>query len=105
LKIISIILIVAGILLLIYRFDYGTWDPRQIPPKLVCYARTYNKSITPPQLLTGNDKPTHLVIFSLNILTGKRVYLTQRKGRNVPTVIYLYLGNGKYQSYSLSGGP
>ena len=87
-----------------YRYFYGEWNPFISPDRIECYGRRYYISHNSPKKLIGKEKPSYL-INSLNILTGKRLYTTYPKGEFVPTVIFLDIGNGMYQTYALSGGP
>lgn len=102
--IMPIMFFILLVLLTGYRYFYGTWNPLVSPDRIECYGRRYNKSHSSPKVLIGDEKPTY-PISSLNILTGKRLYSTSLKGEFVPTVIFLDVGNDKYQLYSLSGGP
>lgn len=83
-----------------YRYFYGVWDPSILPDRIECYGRRYYISNNSPGLLSESYS-----IKSLNILTGKRLYTSHPKEEFVPTVIFLDIGNGMYQAYSLSGGP
>lgn len=101
--IIPVLLLTLMVLLTGYRYFYGEWNPFVSPDRVECYSRRYYKSGNPKEL-TEKERPS-CSINSLNILTGKRLYSSEPKGEFVPTVIYLKVGDGKYQTYALSGGP
>lgn len=105
-KIKVIIPIILFILLLItgYRYFYGGWNPFISPDRIECYGRRYYISHNSIKTFSSNKKSLYQ-IKSLNILTGKKLYSEFPKGEIVPTVILLDIGNDKYQTYTLSGGP
>lgn len=87
-----------------YRYFYGEWNPFISPDRIECYGRRYYISHNSAKAFIGKEKPSY-PINSLNILTGKRLYTTEPKRAFVPAVIFLDMGNGRYQTYELSGGP
>lgn len=110
-KIFKVILIVAlliSFLLILNRFFYGTWNVFGYPNRIQCFGRRYYKS---QQTLDFHTKvPEGFVlprypVYSLNLLSGKRIYIAYPKGEFVPTVIFLYVRDGVYVPYALSGGP
>jgi hypothetical protein len=102
--IISIAFSIVLILLIKNRYSFGIWNPFSLPDRIECYNRRYYISSFPPQILNANEKPVYPISSSDN-RTGKNLYTKDTKGEYVPTVIYLKMTNGKYQSYVLSGGP
>jgi hypothetical protein len=68
---------------------------------VICYGRIYYPSTLPAEEFVGQK---HLGSW-VHLLTGKKIYLFEPREKYVPTVIYVYYGNGTYKAYSLSGGP
>ena len=92
------------IFLAIYRVLYGIWNPFVPPDRVDCYGSRYYVSHNSPVVFAESERPCFL-IHSPNLLMGKRLYSKYSGGEFVPTIIYLYIGNAKYQIYELSGGP
>jgi len=102
--IIIIVFTIFGLLIPANRYFYGNWNPLEPPEKIYYSNRIYYKSETLPKTFVGYDKPSY-PLYSLNWIFGKKIYSEHPRGKYVPTVIYLYIGNSSYQTYSLSGGP
>lgn len=102
--IIPLAILIILIALTAYRYYYGIWNPFMAPDRINVYGRRYHVSHIAPTVLTGPKKPTY-PIYSVNLISGKMLYMNNPKGEFVPTVIYLYVGSGNYQTYELSGGP
>lgn len=111
-KVIKVILTASLLISLIFpinRYFYGTWNVFDEPERIQCFGRRYYKSERTINFHYNIFIGRHLLpsypAYSLNLITGKRIYTIEPKGKFVPTVIFLYAGNGRYVSYSLSGGP
>lgn len=85
------------------RAEFGVWNPNSLPDRMQCYKRSYHLETTPPQTLTGKERPSYS-IRSTDNQTGKELYTKEPKGELVPTEIFLKTADGKYQAYVLSGG-
>jgi len=100
----SVTFFIVLALLIRNQSSFGVLNPFNLPDRLECYNRRYYISTFSPNIFNENEKPVHPISSSDN-KTGKDLYIHERKGKYVPTVIYLKLNNGKYQSYELSGSP
>lgn len=104
-KIYVLTAVIIAVLLLIVsnRYYYGVWNPFSNPDRIELFGRRYYKSIK-TENFTENNRPKYFV-YSFNLLAGKRIYLSESKGKYVPTVIYLRVNKNSYIDYELSGGP
>lgn len=105
-KILMITFCVVLILLTVYRYSYGIWNPFVLPDRISCYGRRYYMALRKPQI-EKIDKEKLYEIKSLNILTGKRLYTTRPNTKRGDFIagIYLETGIDEFQAYSIAGGP
>lgn len=101
--VVTFIIIFILIILLSNRYIYGNWNPFAIPSRIACFHRIYSPS-SETVILSGADKPVYSASI-VNLFLGKQIYMKNRKGDIVPTVIYLKIGNDTYLPYELQGGP
>ncbi|MDP4147604.1 MAG: hypothetical protein Q8936_24575 [Bacillota bacterium] len=102
--ILSAALFIIFAILIINRYSFGVWNPASLPDRVQCYNRRYYISTLSPKTFNEKEKPAY-AISSPDNMTGKALYTQDPKGEFVPTVIYLKMSDGKYQTYVLSGGP
>jgi len=93
--------LVILIIFLRNRALFGNWSPLDPPDRIEYTGRRYYKSTLNPQVLVGAKEPFQ----SLKWHPGRIDYSYNPRYENVPTVIYLNIGNSTYVTYALSGGP
>ena len=80
---------------------FGVWNPLSIPERINLVGRNYHISNLDPVSFTDSEVPQYPI--KTWVWTGKWLYSNEQTTDSLPTVIYLKLANGKYQSYALSG--
>lgn len=85
---------------------YGTWNITDYPKRIGLFGRDYYQRNLNIEVLQGDKKPKYKVSTLINTLTGKMIYISEPKKRGYdPSVIYLQVGEDKYLTLVLSGGP
>lgn len=85
---------------------YGTWIITDYPKHISLFGRDYYQTKSNVIVLRGDKKPKYEVSTLINILTGKRIFVSEpKKGNYDPSSIYLQVGDDKYLTLVLSGGP
>lgn len=91
---------------LVSKILYGTWSIMDYPKRIELFGREYYQRSTNIEVLRGDIKPKYKVSTLMNIVTGKMIYISEPKRRDYdPSVIYLEVGEDKYLTLVLSGGP
>ncbi|WP_459480898.1 hypothetical protein [Clostridium saccharoperbutylacetonicum] len=85
---------------------YGTWSIMDSPKRIELFGRDYYRKNTNVEILQGDKKPKYKVSTLIHIFTGKMIYISEPKKKDYdPDVIYLEVGEDKYLTLVLSGGP
>lgn len=101
-KIIIVLFIITVSISFANRTIYGTWNIFSYPDKL--YFDVYRYNIGQIVILKDNEKPQYDVSRKIDRLTGKRIYSKEKNFIGYGKVVYLYLDNDKYLTFTSGGG-
>ena len=81
----------------IHNYRQAFINPANIPERIDCLGRTYQRSNYP--------RSVYFDINSLYLLDKRGLYSEYPRGQYDPTVIYLKIDNNAFIGYALFGGP
>ena len=108
---VALLLIAVGSLAAWYRATYHSW-PGMVPPAVHWCGRDYqiDSTETWAQITAAETRPVRVVGSYPPLLPGRPLLAAPFPGQVKPggacaTAVYLRTGAGRYQAYTLEGGP